>query len=119
MSLLETLSRMMPMGWRDKDRLPPEAARFYQGVQRALGSLGAWEGPAAIVATDGTYLVGALDRMGLRPLRYTITHGGRVIIGSEIGAIPLAENDVKETGQLDPGEAFAVHLPTRTVLRAQ
>jgi glutamate synthase (NADPH/NADH) large chain len=63
-------------------------ARFHQGVQRALGSLGAWEGPAAIVATDGIHLVGALDRMGLRPLRYLLTHSGRFLLGSEIGAIP-------------------------------
>ncbi|MGQ0503849.1 MAG: glutamate synthase large subunit [Myxococcaceae bacterium] len=118
-SLLETICRLMPMAWRDVPRLPPEVARFFQGVQRALGSLGAWEGPAALVAMDGEYLVAALDRMGLRPLRYVITRSGRVILGSEIGAIPVPFEDVAESGQLDPGEAFAVHLPDRKVLRAQ
>jgi len=117
-SLLETLTRMMPMAFRDLARLPPEAVRFYQGVQRALGSLGAWEGPAAIVATDGTYLVGALDRMGLRPLRYTVTRSGRLILGSEIGAISVPFEDVRETGQLDPGEAIAVDLRDGRVLHA-
>ena len=95
-----------------------ETVRYYQGVQRALGSLGAWEGPAAVVATDGRYLVGALDRMGLRPLRYAITRTGRVILGSELGAVPVPLEDLVETGQLDPGESFAVHLPDRRVLRA-
>jgi glutamate synthase domain-containing protein 2/glutamate synthase domain-containing protein 1/glutamate synthase domain-containing protein 3 len=117
-SLLETLCRMMPMAWRDVPELSPEVARFYSGVQRALGSLGAWEGPAAIVATDGKYLVGTLDRMGLRPLRYMVTRSGRVILSSEIGSIPVPFDDVAETGQLGPGEAIAVDLAERRVLRA-
>ena len=116
-SLPETVCRMMPGVFRDLVNAGPEAVRFQQGVQRALGSLGAWEGPAAVVATDGTYLVGALDRMGLRPLRYAITRSGRLVLGSEIGAIPVAFDDIAETGQLDPGETLAVHLPTRRVLR--
>ena len=109
---------MMPMAFRDLTRLTPEAHAFTRGVQRALGSLGAWEGPAALVATDGKYLVGKLDRMGLRPLRYTVTRSGRLILGSEIGAIAVPFDDVRETGQLDPGEAIAVHLPDRRVLHA-
>ncbi len=116
-SLPETICRMMPGAWRDRADVPPEAARFQQGVQRALGTLGAWEGPAAVVATDGTYLVGALDRMGLRPLRYVITRSGRLLLGSEIGAVAVPFDDIAETGQLDPGETLAVHLPTRRVLR--
>jgi glutamate synthase domain-containing protein 2/glutamate synthase domain-containing protein 1/glutamate synthase domain-containing protein 3 len=117
-SLLEAICRMMPMAYRDLPDLPPEVARFYKGVQRALGSLGAWEGPAAVIATDGRYLVGALDRMGLRPLRYVITRSGRLILGSEIGAIPLPFEDVLETGQLDPGEVIALNIREREVLRA-
>ena len=116
--LLETLCRMMPPAWRDAGHLTPELVRYHQGVQRALGALGAWEGPAAVLATDGRYLVGALDRMGLRPLRYVVTHSGRGILGSEIGAIHVAPEDIAETGQLDPGEAFAVHLPDGKVLHA-
>jgi glutamate synthase domain-containing protein 2/glutamate synthase domain-containing protein 1/glutamate synthase domain-containing protein 3 len=117
-SLLETLCRMMPMAWRDLPSLPPETTRFFRGVQRALGSLGAWEGPAAVVATDGRYVVGALDRMGLRPLRYLVTRSGRVVLGSEIGAVAVPFEDVAETGQLDPGEVIAVDLRSRTLLRA-
>jgi glutamate synthase domain-containing protein 2/glutamate synthase domain-containing protein 1/glutamate synthase domain-containing protein 3 len=117
-SLLETITRLMPMAWRDLPRLPPEVTRYFQGVQRALGSLGAWEGPAALVAMDGNYVVAALDRMGLRPLRYMITRSGMAIFGSEIGAINIPFEDVLETGQLDPGEAVAVHMPDRKVLRA-
>ena len=96
MSLLEALCRIMPMAWRDVPSLHPETGRFFRGVSRALGTLGAWEGPAAIVATDGRYVVGALDRMGLRPLRWVITRSGRVVLGSEIGAVPVAFDDVPE-----------------------
>ncbi|MEJ7734089.1 MAG: glutamate synthase-related protein, partial [Polyangiaceae bacterium] len=117
MSLLEALCRIMPMAWRDVPSLHPETGRFFRGVSRALGTLGAWEGPAAIVATDGRYVVGALDRMGLRPLRWVITRSGRVVLGSEIGAVPVAFDDVAETGQLAPGEALAIDLQSRTVLR--
>ncbi|MHB8873791.1 MAG: glutamate synthase large subunit [Myxococcaceae bacterium] len=116
-SLPETLCRLMPLAWRDRPGLTPEVQRFFQGVQRALGSLGAWEGPAAVVASDGQYLVGALDRMGLRPLRYIMTRSQRVILSSEVGAVPVPFDDLLESGQLDPGEAIAVHLKERRVLR--
>ncbi|MFL5319716.1 MAG: hypothetical protein ACJ790_08665, partial [Myxococcaceae bacterium] len=92
-SLPEALARMMPMAWRDLPRLAPETGRFFRGVQRALGSLGAGEGPAAIVATDGEYLVGALDRMGLRPLRWVLTKSKRLVISSEAGSIPVPFDD--------------------------
>src|SRR5262249_53915371 len=116
-SLLETICRMMPTAFRDLSRPAPEVGRFFQGVQRALGSLGAWEGPAAVIATDGKYLVGALDRMGLRPLRYVVTTSGRLVLGSEIGAVAVPFEEVQETGQLDPGESIAIDLRERRVLR--
>ncbi|HVY45623.1 MAG TPA: glutamate synthase central domain-containing protein, partial [Minicystis sp.] len=117
-SLPEALARMIPMAFADVPRLAPESARFFRGVSRALGSLGAWEGPAAVVATDGRYLVGALDRMGLRPLRYVVTRSGRLVLSSEIGAVAVPFEDVAETGQLDPGEAIALDLRDRVLLRA-
>jgi glutamate synthase domain-containing protein 2/glutamate synthase domain-containing protein 1/glutamate synthase domain-containing protein 3 len=113
----ETFLRIMPLAWRDlpSHAKEPAIVRFFEGVQRALGTLGAWEGPAALVASDGDRLVAGLDRMGLRPLRFTITRGGRVFIASEAGAIPLEMTDIAEVGQLDPGEAVAVDLRQRRV----
>jgi glutamate synthase domain-containing protein 2/glutamate synthase domain-containing protein 1/glutamate synthase domain-containing protein 3 len=106
----ETMCRIMPMAWRDLPRPTPEIVRFFQGVQRALGNIGAWEGPAALVASDGEHLVAGLDRMGLRPLRFMVTRSGRVFIGSELGAIYVDPSDIAKTGQLDPGEAVAVDV---------
>ncbi len=115
--LMEALARVMPMAYRDLPRLTPEVVRYYQGVERALGTLGAWEGPAAIVATDGDVLVGQLDRMGLRPLRWLVTRQRRIFIGSELGALDIAAEDILETGQLDPGQAVAVDLRAKKILR--
>src|SRR5215831_16334919 len=111
----ESFCRMMPMAWRDLPRQTPELVRFFQGVQRALGSLGAWEGPAALIASDGDHVVAGLDRMGLRPLRFMVTRQDRVFIGSELGAIPVHPADIAWTGQLDPGEAVSVDVRGRKV----
>jgi glutamate synthase domain-containing protein 2/glutamate synthase domain-containing protein 1/glutamate synthase domain-containing protein 3 len=116
-SLPETLCRMLPLAWADLPEPTPEVVRFYQGVQRALGTLGAWEGPAAVVACDGKHLVAMLDRMGLRPLRWLATRQGCVLIGSELGAIPVPAADIVETGQLDPGEGIAIDLESKKIIR--
>jgi glutamate synthase domain-containing protein 2/glutamate synthase domain-containing protein 1/glutamate synthase domain-containing protein 3 len=121
-SLPETLLRLMPAAWRELDDPHGAQARFSRGVQRALGTIAAWEGPAGVVSTDGEVLVAALDRMGLRPLRWLRTHRGRFIVASELGAVPIDIDDIAETGQLDPGEmiAFWPHealLETPTALR--
>jgi glutamate synthase domain-containing protein 2/glutamate synthase domain-containing protein 1/glutamate synthase domain-containing protein 3 len=115
--LPETLCRLMPLAWADLPSQTPEVVRFYQGVARALGTLGAWEGPAALVACDGQHLVAMLDRMGLRPLRWCVTRDQRVIVGSELGAIPVEPEAIVETGQLDPGEGLAVDLRAKRIVR--
>src|SRR5438874_557597 len=69
-SLPETLLRLMPAAWRELDDADGAQSRFARGVQRALGTIAAWEGPAGLLATDGEVLVACLDRMGLRPLRW-------------------------------------------------
>ncbi|MBS2020883.1 MAG: alpha-hydroxy-acid oxidizing protein [Deltaproteobacteria bacterium] len=107
-SLPETLLRLMPAAWKElDDDAGGSGARFARGVQRALGTIAAWEGPAGVVASDGEVLVAALDRMGLRPLRWLRTKGGRFVVESELGAVPIALSDIAETGQLDPGEMIA------------
>ena len=116
-SLPETLCRLLPLAWADLAEPTPDVVRFYKGVGRALGSLGAWEGPAALVASDGRHLVAMLDRMGLRPLRWCRTASGLSAIGSEIGALPIAPESIVESGQLDPGEGLSIDLQTRQILR--
>lgn len=103
--LLEALVRVMPPAHADVPGFDPAAARFLEGAKRALGSLGAWEGPAGIVATDGRTLVARLDRMGLRPMRWLVTRSGRLAVASEIGAFPVPFEEIAESGQLEIGRA--------------
>jgi glutamate synthase domain-containing protein 2/glutamate synthase domain-containing protein 1/glutamate synthase domain-containing protein 3 len=98
----EALRRMMPPSWIESAPGSEESA-FFEANRRALGTLGAWEGPIAIVATDGRYLTAILDRMGLRPLRYMMTAAGRLIISSEVGAVPVPPSEIARDGQLEPG----------------
>ena len=67
-----------------------------------------WDGPAAMVFTDGKMVGGTLDRNGLRPCRYTVTHDDLVILGSETGVLPVQPEEVKHKGRLQPGRMFLV-----------
>lgn len=69
-----------------------------------------WDGPAAITATDGRFVLAGLDRNGLRPLRYTRTNDGMLIVGSETGMVKLDESRIIERGRVGPGETIAVDL---------
>jgi glutamate synthase (NADPH/NADH) large chain len=69
-----------------------------------------WDGPAAIAATDGRWVIAGLDRNGLRPLRYTIAKNHMLIVGSETGMVKLDESDVVEKGRVGPGQAIGVDL---------
>jgi glutamate synthase (NADPH/NADH) large chain len=69
-----------------------------------------WDGPAAVAATDGRWVIAGLDRNGLRPLRYTITRHDMLIVGSETGMVKLDEVDIIEKGRVGPGQTIAVDL---------
>ena len=69
-----------------------------------------WDGPAAITATDGRYVIAGLDRNGLRPLRFTRTSDGLLIVGSETGMVKREEAEIVERGRVGPGETIAVDL---------
>ena len=69
-----------------------------------------WDGPAAIAAFSGNWVIGGMDRNGLRPLRYTITKGGLLLAGSETGMVSIPPSDVQELGRLGPGEMIGVNL---------
>ena len=75
-----------------------------------------WDGPAAIAAFAGDWVVGGTDRNGLRPMRYTLTTSGLLIAGSETGMVVVPENEVVERGRLGPGEMIGVNLETGTLL---
>jgi glutamate synthase (NADPH/NADH) large chain len=73
-----------------------------------------WDGPAAIAATDGRWVIAGLDRNGLRPLRYTVTSGDLLVVGSETGMVKFPENEIIAKGRVGPGQTIAVDLDTAT-----
>ena len=73
-----------------------------------------WDGPAAVAATDGRWMLAGLDRNGLRPLRYSLTHTGLLVVGSEAGMVKFDERDIKAKGRVGPGQSIAVDLDTGT-----
>jgi len=69
-----------------------------------------WDGPAAIAATDGKWIIAAMDRNGLRPLRYTISKDKLLFAGSETGMVPISNYNIVSRGRLGPGQIIAVNL---------
>jgi len=90
-------------------------------IRAALTSLSQnsepWDGPAALIFSDGQFVGAKLDRNGLRPLRYTLTHDGLLIAGSETGLIDLEESRIAERQRLGPGEMILANPATGLVLR--
>src|SRR6266436_2506455 len=76
-----------------------------------------WDGPAALVFSDGQFVGAKLDRNGLRPLRYTLTHDGLLIAGSETGLVDLEESRIAERQRLGPGEMILANPATGLFLR--
>ena len=70
----------------------------------------AWDGPAAIAATDGKWVIAGMDRNGLRPMRYAITDDGLLLVGSESGMVPMDDAKVLKKGRLGPGDVIGINL---------
>src|SRR3546814_12149756 len=77
-----------------------------------------WDSPAALAMTDGRWAVAGMDRNALRPLRYTLTDDGLLVVGSETGMVVVPETSVVEKGRLGPGQMIAVDLDEGRVFHA-
>src|SRR5271170_3930048 len=96
----------------------PLLSRDVRGALAALSQVGEpWDGPAALVFSDGRFVGAKLDRNGLRPLRYTLTHDGLLIAGSETGLVDLDESRIAERQRLGPGEMILANPVTGTIFR--
>ena len=76
-----------------------------------------WDGPAAVVATDGRWVIAGMDRNGLRPMRYARTSDGLIVAGSETGMVPQAETGIIEKGRVGPGECVGVDMASGAFYR--
>lgn len=105
-TLQEAVMMMVPEAWQNHLTMPEDKRAFYEYNSTLMEP---WDGPASIAFTDGKYIGAVLDRNGLRPSRYYITHDDRVIMASEVGVLPTIEPDnVKIKGRLQPGKMFLV-----------
>ncbi len=100
-------SLLIPDAWSKKQGMPADHRAFYNYCNCLMEP---WDGPAAIAATDGTWILAGMDRNGLRPMRYSITADGMLVVGSETGMVPLAAEAVVENGRLGPGQMICVDL---------
>ena len=104
-SLMHSLMMLIPEAWENMPNLNPALHSFYE-YHACLTE--PWDGPAAVVATNGTVTAAIMDRNGLRPARYQVTNDGVVIVASEVGLINIGLENVVESGRLGPGQMIAV-----------
>ncbi|PYR93807.1 MAG: glutamate synthase large subunit [Acidobacteria bacterium] len=104
-SLPHAILMMIPEPWSEHDGMSQELKEFYE-YHSAL--MEPWDGPACIAFTDGTVIGAVLDRNGLRPSRYCVTHDGLVVMASEVGVLDLAPEEILLKERLHPGRIFLV-----------
>ncbi len=106
-SLPHVMMMLIPEAWDGNEDMDPVKKAFYEYHACMVEP---WDGPASISFTDGNIIGATLDRNGLRPSRYTVTHDDRVIMASETGVLPVDPANVKEKGRLQPGKMFVVDM---------
>jgi len=104
-SLQESILIMIPEAWQNDNNMSSEKKAFYEYFSNIMEP---WDGPASIAFSDGNYIGAVLDRNGLRPSRYYITHDDRVIMASEVGVVDVETDNIKTKGRLRPGRMFLV-----------
>jgi len=112
-SVPHVMMMMIPEAYSPEIMMGEDKRAFYEYHATIMEP---WDGPAAVVFTDGRYLGGTLDRNGLRPARYTLTHDGRVIMASEAGVLDIKPGLVRAKGRLQPGKMFLVDLEQQRVV---
>ena len=111
-SLPHALAMMVPEAWESETGLEPELRDFLEYHSLVMEP---WDGPAAMIASDGDQLVALLDRNGLRPGRYQVTADGLLVIASETGVLEFAPERVVRRGRLQPGRLIAVDLASGAI----
>ena len=104
-TLQEVVMMMVPEAWQNHHSMSKDKRAFYE-YYSALQE--PWDGPASISFTDGHYIGAVLDRNGLRPSRFYVTHDDKVIMASEVGVLDVDPTNVKSKGRLQPGKMFLV-----------
>ena len=105
MDIFRVMRLLIPPAWQNVHTMDPDLRAFYEYSSMHMEP---WDGPAAIVLTDGRHVACCLDRNGLRPARYVITKDRHITLASEVGVYDYKPEDVVRKGRLKPGEMLAV-----------
>ena len=105
LSLPHAMAMLVPESFNEKNPISEDLKAFdeYHSIL-----MEPWDGPAALLFSDGRYAGGMLDRNGLRPARYLITQGGMMVVASEVGVMDFEPGDIKEKGRLQPGKILLI-----------
>jgi glutamate synthase (NADPH/NADH) large chain len=106
-SLPHVMMMLVPEAWEGQPEMPADRRAFYEYHASVVEP---WDGPAALLFTDGVYIGATLDRNGLRPMKYVVTESGWVVAASELGVLDFDAEDVIEKGRLQPGRMLLVDV---------
>ena len=104
-SLPHAMMMLVPEAWTNHPDMEPEVHAFFEYHSAIMEP---WDGPAAIAFSDGRQVGAVLDRNGLRPARYLVTHDDLVVLASEAGALPFEPEEIRAKGRLAPGKMMLV-----------
>jgi glutamate synthase (NADPH/NADH) large chain len=104
-SLPHAMMMMIPEAWENQTDIDPVRKSFYEYHSMLMEP---WDGPAAVIFSDGSLVGATLDRNGLRPGRYIVTEDGLVVLASEIGVVDIEPSKIVRKGRLQPGKMFLV-----------
>lgn len=105
LSLPHAMALMIPESFNDKNPISEDLKAFYEYHSILMEP---WDGPAALLFSDGRYAGGMLDRNGLRPARYTITKNDTMVVASEVGVMDFEPSEIAEKGRLQPGKILLI-----------
>ena len=105
LSLPHAMALMVPESFNDKNPISEDLKAFYEYHSILMEP---WDGPAALLFSDGRYAGGMLDRNGLRPARYTITRNDMMVVASEVGVMDFEPSEIAEKGRLQPGKILLI-----------
>lgn len=116
LSLPHAMAMLVPESFNEKNPISDDLKAFYEYHSILMEP---WDGPAALLFSDGRYAGGMLDRNGLRPARYMVTKKGWVLVASEVGVLDIDPEEIQEKGRLQPGKILLVDTEAGKIYRDQ
>ena len=114
LSLPHAMAMLIPESFNEKNPISEDLKAFYEYHSILMEP---WDGPAALLFSDGRYAGGMLDRNGLRPARYLITKNDMMVVSSEVGVMDFEPGDIKSKGRLEPGKILLIDTQEGVILQ--